>query len=120
VRPLGVVVGGEGIELGLQAADRDGRFLAAEPFVEGLVEPFDLPAGLRVVRPAVAEPNAQGGELTFERDPPAAAVKTVKTAPLSVSIFSGRPWRAMATCRSATMSPALKMARAVEAASSRE
>jgi hypothetical protein len=39
------------------------------------VETLDLPAGLRVVRAAVAEGDAQRGELALERDPAAAAVK---------------------------------------------
>ena len=75
VRPAGVVVGGEGIQLGLQFGDGGGRVLAGEPFFEGLVEALDLAAGLRVVGPAVAEPDPQGGELAFERDPAAAAVE---------------------------------------------
>ena len=37
-----------------------------------------LAAGLRVVGPAVAEPDPQGGELASERDPAAAAVQAGK------------------------------------------
>jgi hypothetical protein len=75
VRPCGVVVGGELVELGLQAADSDGGVLSGEPFFQGLVEALDLAAGLRVVGPGMAVGDSQGGELAFERDPAAAAVQ---------------------------------------------
>ena len=43
-----VVVGGEGVELGLQFGEVGGQGLAAEPFLEGLLKAFDLAAGLGV------------------------------------------------------------------------
>jgi hypothetical protein len=45
VRPDGVVVMGEGIELGLDPLDRRRRALMSEPALEALVEPLDLAAG---------------------------------------------------------------------------
>ena len=42
------------------------------------MEALDFAAGLRVVGPAVAEPDAQGGEFAFEGDPAAAAVQAGK------------------------------------------
>jgi hypothetical protein len=48
VRPLGVVVGGEGIQLGLQPGEGGGGVLAGEPFLQRLVQPLDLSAGLRL------------------------------------------------------------------------
>jgi hypothetical protein len=53
VRPLVVVVGGEGVELGLQAGEVSGGGLGGEPFLDGLLEPLDLALGLRVVGLAV-------------------------------------------------------------------
>jgi len=75
VRPGGVVVAGELVELGLQPAGGGGGVVAGQPFFEGLVETLDLAAGLRVVGAAVAEPDPKRGELAFEGDPAAAAVK---------------------------------------------
>ena len=75
MRPGGVVVGGELVELGLQPADGGGGVVAGEPFFEGLVEALDLAAGLRVVGAAVSEGYPQRGEFAFERDPAAAAVE---------------------------------------------
>jgi hypothetical protein len=75
VWPCGVVVGGELVELGLQAAGGGGQVVAGEPFLQGLVEALDLAAGLRVVGAAMAEPDPERGEFAFERDPAAAAVK---------------------------------------------
>lgn len=48
---------------------------AGEPFLQRLVQPPGLPAGLRVVGSAVAQGDAQGGEFTFQGDPAAAAVE---------------------------------------------
>ena len=39
------------VELGLEAADGSGSWSGGEPTLEGLVEAFDLPAGLGVVGP---------------------------------------------------------------------
>ena len=41
------------VELVLQRVDRGSAGLAGEPFLEGLVEPFDFAAGGGVVRPGV-------------------------------------------------------------------
>lgn len=46
VGPDGVVVGAEGIELALQLSLGPGSGLRGEPFLQGLMEPFDLAAGL--------------------------------------------------------------------------
>ena len=66
----GVVVAAEGVELGLQLAQGGGRGgWLGEPLLEGLVEPFDLAAGLRVVGPGVAEEDAAGVQGDLEGDP---------------------------------------------------
>jgi hypothetical protein len=67
------VVGLEGVELGLELLDGGRAGVAGQPFLEGLVEAFDLAAGLRVIRPGVAHGDAQGGQGDLERDPAAAA-----------------------------------------------
>jgi len=87
VRPLSAVVGGEGVQLGLQGGRGGSGVLAGEPFLQRLVQPLDLPAGLRVVGPAVAQGDAQGGELTFQSNPAAAAVKTGKDC--AIEFLSG-------------------------------
>ena len=87
VRPAGVVVGGEGIQLGLQPTDGGGGVLAGEPVLEGLVQSLDLAAGLRVVGPAVAVGDPQRGELAFERDPAAAPVEAGKDS--TIEFLSG-------------------------------
>ena len=48
------------LEEGLQFGEGGGGVLAGEPFFEGLVEAFDLAAGLRVVgaRVLVGDPSA--------------------------------------------------------------
>jgi hypothetical protein len=46
VGPLGVVVAAEGVELGLELPQGPGPGPGGEPLLEGLVEPFDLAAGL--------------------------------------------------------------------------
>jgi hypothetical protein len=51
VRSHAVVVGAEAIELRLQLGERSSRPLLGEPALERLVEPLDLPAGLRVIGP---------------------------------------------------------------------
>jgi hypothetical protein len=45
VRALGVVGVAEAVELGLELVDGCGARLAGQPFLEGLVEAFDLAAG---------------------------------------------------------------------------
>ena len=91
VRALGVVVGGEGVQLGLQVRERAGAGLAGQPFLQRLVEAFDLAAGGGVIRLGVPELDAEGDCFAFQGDPAVAAVGAVNTAPLSVSSRSGRP-----------------------------
>jgi len=59
VRALGVVVAGEAVQLGLEGFDRGGGFLFGEPFLLGLVEPFDLAAGLGVVGAGVVKADPE-------------------------------------------------------------
>jgi hypothetical protein len=47
--------------------------LGGEPFLQGLVEAFDLAAGLRVVRAGVLLLNAEGGQFLLEPVPGGAA-----------------------------------------------
>ena len=47
-----VVVVDERVELCLQLEEIAGEGLTAQPFLQGLLEPFDLAAGLGVVGPA--------------------------------------------------------------------
>lgn len=64
VRADGVAVLGEGMQLSLYFGDGAGLGrLGADPFLEGLVEAFDLAAGLWVVGPGVLERDAQGGQV---------------------------------------------------------
>nr|WP_254902513.1 hypothetical protein [Mycobacterium simiae] len=69
----GVVVLGEGVELGLEVGDTGRWGLAVQPFFEGLVEAFDLAAGLGVVGPGVFEDDAQGGQFGLQGSAPAGA-----------------------------------------------
>src|SRR3954447_17224325 len=61
-----VVVVDEGVELGLQFAEIGGQGLAAQPFLEGVLEPFDFPAGLGVVGAAGFGDHTGGPEVAFE------------------------------------------------------
>ena len=74
MRPDGVVVAAEVVELGLELGDGGRAGLVVEPFLQGLVEAFDFPAGLRVVGPGVGEPDPAGVAGELEGDPAAAAV----------------------------------------------
>ena len=74
VRPLVVVVLGEGVELGLQVGEGAGAGLAGEPLLQRLVKPLHLSAGLRVVGPGVTQRNAERDGLAFQGDPAVAAV----------------------------------------------
>ena len=49
VRSAGVVVVAEGVELALEANDGRGGRAGRQVLLDGLVDAFDLPAGLRVV-----------------------------------------------------------------------
>jgi len=74
VWPLGVVVLGEGVELGLQDGDAAGAGLAGQPFLERLVEALHLAAGLRVIGLAMAQRDAESDQFAFQGDPAVAAV----------------------------------------------
>ena len=63
-----VVVVDEGVELGLEVGEVGGEWLVAEPFLEGLLEPFDLPGGLRVIRAAGGRCDAGLAQVRFEGD----------------------------------------------------
>jgi hypothetical protein len=114
------VVAGEGVELGLQGGDVAGGGLAGEPFLQRLVEPLDLAAGLRVVGPGMPEADVQCGQLDLQGDHAAAAGLPVNTAPLSDSIEAGSPQAAAAARNTVTTSAALNVGRAADAVSSRE
>ena len=61
-----VVVGAEGVELGLEDGQRRGRRLLGEELLLGLVEAFDLAAGLGVIRRRVFGDDAEALELGLE------------------------------------------------------
>ena len=69
VGPLGVVVQPELVQLGLQLGHGAGPRLGREPLLLGLMERFDLAAGLRVVGAGVVEPDTEDAELDLQRDP---------------------------------------------------
>jgi hypothetical protein len=48
--------------------------LRSQPFLEGLVKPFHLAAGLRMVGPGVADPDPAQPELHLQSDPALAAL----------------------------------------------
>ena len=66
VGSLLVVVGAEGVQLRLQFGQGSGSGLASEPLFEGLVEAFDFPAGLGVVRAGVLLLHPEAGEFLLE------------------------------------------------------
>jgi len=69
VGTLLVVDGAEGIKLQLKVSDGLGRCLFGEEELQGLVEAFDLAAGLGVIGRGVNALNAQPVELGLESDP---------------------------------------------------
>src|SRR5580700_797780 len=74
VGPAGVVVGGEGIQEGLELGEGGGLvWLGGQPSVQGLPEPLDLALGLRVVRAAVLLGGAEPAQLVLEGVAAAAA-----------------------------------------------
>lgn len=73
VRPDGVVVAAELIKLGLELSDGDRAGLSVEPFLQGLVESFDLAAGLRVIGAGMGEPDPASVTGDLQGDPAAAA-----------------------------------------------
>jgi hypothetical protein len=70
----GVVVAGEPVELALQSAQGGRRRLGGQPFLLGLVEPFDFAAGLRMVGPGVVEFDPEDTQLNFQGDAALAAL----------------------------------------------
>lgn len=93
VRAPGVADDGEGVEQGLQLGRGAGRKgLCAEPVLEGLLEAFGFPLGLRVAGRAVLLPDPQAAQLGLQ--PVAAALppdsRVVNTRP-SVSVEAGGP-----------------------------
>jgi hypothetical protein len=67
VRPLVVVVGGEGVQGSLELGEGGGLAgLGGEPFLQGLPEPLGLPLGLGVVRLAVFLPDFQAAQLVLQ------------------------------------------------------
>jgi len=67
VGSLGVVDLDEGVEKVLEFVDGVGFRFGGEPFLEGLVEPFDLAAGLGVERPRVGGVDADLFEVAGEQ-----------------------------------------------------
>ena len=67
VRSALVVVGSEGVEEPLELDDRGWLdLLGPQPLLHGLLEPFDLPAGRRVVRSGVLLHHAEALQLGLE------------------------------------------------------
>ena len=71
VGPFGVVKGGELVEQHLEFDERLGGWLLVKPALEGLVEPFNLAAGGRVVRATVLLLDPKSVQLGFEAVPSA-------------------------------------------------
>jgi hypothetical protein len=69
----GVVVAAEPVQLSLQVVQSVGWWRGGQPLLLGLVEAFDLAAGLRVVGPAVVELHPEQVEFDLEADPATAA-----------------------------------------------
>jgi hypothetical protein len=67
-----VVVVAEAIELGLESGDGGGSALLGQPLLEGLVEAFDLAAGLGVVGAGVLVVDAEGEQLELDGAGPSA------------------------------------------------
>ena len=80
-----VVVGGEAVELGLELFFGVGGVLLGEVFLQGLVEAFDLAAGLRVVGPGVLGADAQAEQLDLQRAGGAVLVLRTVAARFDVS-----------------------------------
>jgi hypothetical protein len=67
VRPLVVVVAGEGVQQGLQVGEGGGLgVLGGQPFLQGLPEPLHFALGLGVVRLPVLLRDAQAAQLVLE------------------------------------------------------
>jgi hypothetical protein len=65
---LGVVVVAKGVELDLELGDRGRRGLLGEEALEGLVEAFDLAAGLGMVGGGVFEGDAEALEFQLQEN----------------------------------------------------
>src|SRR5215213_8561808 len=89
VRSDGVVVAGEPVQLALQPNESGGPGLRGQPLLLSLVEPLHLAAGLRMVRPAMADPDAAQPELDLQRNPALATLFAGEDRPI-VSQYAGR------------------------------
>ena len=69
-----VVVAAEPVELAVQAGDGACGWLGGEPLLLGLLEAFDLAAGLGVVGAGVVEADTEAAELDLEGDAAAATL----------------------------------------------
>jgi hypothetical protein len=63
---MAVVDGGELVELGLQGGQGASGWLSAQPLLQRLPEPLDLPLGLGVVGSAVLLLDAEDDQLALE------------------------------------------------------
>jgi hypothetical protein len=115
-----VVVGGEGVELGLELFLGGGGVLMGEVFLQGLVEALDLAAGLGVVGAGVLGADAQGQQFQFQV--PGGVVLVVRTEdePVVAEERSGVAPGGSGLCRVRMTSPARVVAKAREARHSRE
>ena len=75
MRPLGVVVGGEGVELGLELGQGGCRGLGGQPFLQGLLESLDFALGLGVVRAAVLLLDPEAAQFVLQAVAAAAAAR---------------------------------------------
>ena len=78
----GVVIGAEGIKLALQLSHGAGFGLCGEPFLKGLMEPFDLAAGLWVIRAGVPKADAAVVEGDLQGDASAATATAGEHGPV--------------------------------------
>lgn len=124
VWPAGVVDVDERVELGLQVGEGVGGVAGGQPAFEGLVEPFDFAAGLRVVGAGVDQADAEGGQVAgrwrSSATWPRPRKLAVKIAPLSVSTVAGSPQWVNASSKLSTTSAALNTRRACVAMARRE
>jgi hypothetical protein len=89
------------VELGLELSWGLGSGLSGEPLFQCLVEPFDLAAGLRVIRAGVPETDAAALRVASKTTRPPRRERPVNTAPLSDSMLAGsHGWqRLCGSCR---------------------
>ena len=95
--------------------------LGAEPLLQGLVEPFDLAAGLGMVGPGMTHADAAQPALHLQRNPALTSLFTGEhRARMSVSTSAGAPqWPIAARNTCHTWVP-VKIRRAIEAMQTRE